>query len=312
MINQRLNEPSAQGYSRSPARTTEHRFFSNTSLFGRQPVGRQEFFEPNVRYRTDKAVSRSLGFDPLIGMDRCSCSASSIADLQRNHLLSLLRPESQQRLQPLLTVVDVDFGEYVSRANQPNSTVYFPLSCVTSSLKTTEDGITMEMATVGHEGFVGLSLLFGAEQEPMDSIAQIDGEALSMSAKDFLHTIEDATIGLREILMLYAQALLSQVVQNAACNRAHSIEQRCARWILMTHERTRKDSFILGHLFIAYMLVIPEAAVTGAMETLVQAHLITYTRNRIHILNREQLEKASCECYGVIKRGYDRLLDTAR
>ncbi len=236
--------------------------------------------------------------------------ACSLGDLQRNHLLSLLQPESQQRVRPLLTVVDVPLGEYVSRADQPNSTVYFPLSCVTSSLKTTEDGITMEMATVGHEGFVGLSLLLGAEQ-PMDSIAQIDGEALSMSGKDFLHTIEDATIGLREILLLYAQALLSQVVQNAACNRAHSIEQRCARWILMTHERTRKDSFILGHPFIAYMLVVPETAVTRAMETLVQAQLITYTRNRIHIVNREQLEEASCECYGVIKRGYDRMLENA-
>ena len=237
--------------------------------------------------------------------------ASSLADLQRNHLLSLLRPESQHRVQPSLTVVDIHFGQGLSTADQFTSTVYFPLSCVTSSLKATEDGVTMEMATVGNEGFVGLSLLFGTKQEPMDSIAQIDGEALSMSAKDFSHTLEDATIGLRTILLLYAQALLSQVAQNAACNRAHIIEQRCARWILMTQDRTRKESFFLGHLFISYMLIVPQPTVSRAMETLANAKLITYTYDTIDILNRQQLEKASCECYGDIKRGYDRILDAA-
>ena len=171
--------------------------------------------------------------------------ASSLADLQRNHLLSLLSPESQQRIRPLLTLVDVHLGQGISTADQPTSTVYFPLSCVTSSLTTTEEGVTMEMATVVTK-FVGLSLLFGTEQEPMDSIAQIDGEALSMSAKDFSHTLEDATIGLRTILLLYAQALLSQVVHNAACNRAHSIEQRCARWILMSQDRTQNSRSSLG------------------------------------------------------------------
>ena len=217
--------------------------------------------------------------------------ASSLADLQRNHLLSLLRPESQQRVRPLLTLVDVHLGQSLSAADQPTSTVYFPLSCVISSLRTTEEGITMEMATVGNEGFVGLSRLLGFEQEPMDAVAQIDGEALSMSTKDFLHTIEDATIGLRTILLLYAPALLSQVVHNAACNRAHSIEQRCARWILMTHYRTRKKSFFLGHRFISYMLVVPQATVNRAMETLANAKLITYTYDRIDILNREQLKR---------------------
>jgi hypothetical protein len=153
--------------------------------------------------------------------------------------------------------------------------------------------------------------LFGTEQEPIDAVAQIGGEALSMSTKDFLHTSEDATIGLRVILLLYAPGLLSQVVHNAACNRAHSIEQRCARWILMTHYRTRKESFFLGHRFISYMLVVPQATVNRAMETLANAKLITYTYDRIDILNRQQLEKASCVCYCDIKRGYDRILDAA-
>ena len=155
--------------------------------------------------------------------------APSIADLQRNHLLSLLKPEIQQRLLPMLNLVTVEIGQFVLHAHRPTSTVYFPLSFVTSTLKTMEDGITMEIATVGNEGFVGMPLFFGSQQEPLDSIAQIGGEALTMSAKDFNSMIENATTGLRKLLLLYAQAEFSQVVQNAACNRAHSIEQRCAR-----------------------------------------------------------------------------------
>jgi CRP-like cAMP-binding protein len=172
--------------------------------------------------------------------------------------------------------------------------------------------LTLEMATVGNEGFVGVPLLLGAQQETMDSVAQIGGEALSMSAEDFLNTIEDATTGLRKILLLSTQATFSQVIQNAACNRAHSIRQRCAKWILMTQDRVQAKSFILGRHFISYMLVVPEAIVTSTMEMLSKADLITYIGGRIHVLNRELLEEASCECYGVIKREYDRLLKTAR
>jgi CRP-like cAMP-binding protein len=188
--------------------------------------------------------------------------------------------------------------------------VYFPLSFVTSTLKTMEDGITMEMATVGNEGFVGMPLFFGSQQEPLDSIAQIGGEALTISAEDFNNMIEDATTGLRKVLLLYAQAEYSQVVQNAGCNRAHSIEQRCARWILMTQDRVHQESFVLGHQFISYMLVVPEAIVTSILETLSKAKLITYIGGKIRVLDRPHLLNVSCECYSDIKREYERLLHT--
>ena len=128
--------------------------------------------------------------------------APSIADLQRNHLLSLLKPEIQQRLLPLLNLVTVEIGQFILYADRPTSTVYFPLSFVSSSLKTLEDGITMEIATIGNEGFVGMPLFFGSQQEPIDSIAQIGGEALTMTAKGFHKTVEDATTGMRNIMML--------------------------------------------------------------------------------------------------------------
>jgi hypothetical protein len=179
---------------------------------------------------------------------------------------------------------------------------------VSSSLKTLEDGITMEMATIGNEGFVGMPLFFGSQQDPLDSIAQIGGQALTMSAKDFHNTIEDATTGLRNILLLYTQAVFSQVVQNAACTRAHSIEQRCARWILMTQDRVHEESFILGSHFISYMLVVPEAIVTSTIEILSKAKLISYIGGKIRVLDRPHLKHVRCECYGDIRREYDRLL----
>jgi CRP-like cAMP-binding protein len=235
----------------------------------------------------------------------------STADLQRNHLLCLLKPETQQRLLPLLNLVPVEIGQFILQAERPTSTVYFPLSFVSSTLKTMEDGITMEIATIGNEGFVGMPLFFGSQQEPLDSVAQIGGEALTMSAEDFNNTIDDATTGLRKLLLLYAQAEFSQVVQNAACNRAHSMEQRCARWILMTQDRVHDQSFILGHHFISYMLVVPETTVASILETFSKAKLISYVGGRIRVLDRPHLKNVSCECYGDIKREYERLLDTA-
>ena len=236
---------------------------------------------------------------------------SSIADLQRNYLLCLLKPEIQQRLLPMLNLVAVEIGQFVLQANRPTSIVYFPLSFCSSSLKTTEDGITIEIATVGNEGFVGMPLFFGSQHEPLDSIAQIGGEGLTMSAEDFNNTIEDATTGLRKILLLYAQAVFNQVVQNAACNRAHSIEQRCARWILMTQDRVHDEAFILGSHFISYMLVVPEPIVHSTIETLSKAKLISYIGEKIRVLDRPHLKNVSCECYDVIKREYERLLHTA-
>jgi hypothetical protein len=212
-----------------------------------------------------------------------------VSSLQRNHLLSLLKPEVQQRLLPLLTLVSIDIGEILAEADRITSTVYFPLSLVASSLRTTEDGVTVEMITVGNEGFVGLPLLLGSGHDPLRCIVQIDGEGLTMSAEDFIDTIEDGTTGLRNILLLYTQAALNQVIHNATCNRVHSIAQRCARWILMTQDRVQKESFILGGNFVSYMLAAPEAAVTSAMGTLSKANLLTYVGGKIHVLNRPHL-----------------------
>jgi Crp-like helix-turn-helix protein len=239
-------------------------------------------------------------------------SAMDASFLQRNHLLSLLKPEVQQRLLPLLKPVTISIGQIVSKANRPVSTVYFPLSFVSSSLRTTEDGITREIATVGNEGFVGLPLLLGTQYDPLDAIAQIGGEGLSMAAKDFISAIDDGGTGLRNILQLYTQANIVQVIQNAACNRSHNIERRCARWIIMTQDRCQEDSFILGHHFVTYMLNASQDVVMKTMTALTKANLITYSGGRISVLDRPRLKEASCSCYDVVNREYHRLLGTRK
>jgi CRP-like cAMP-binding protein len=203
--------------------------------------------------------------------------------------------------------VTVNVGEFLSQADLPISTVYFPLSLVASCIKTMEDGVTLEVATVGNEGFVGTPLILGSQHELVDSIVQIDGKAISMPAEDFREAVEDRTNDWERILLRYTQAAFSQVVQNMACSRSHTIEQRCARWILMTHDRVQRQSFLLGHMFLSYMLAVSETSVKNALQTLSEANLINVS-SEIEVLDREGLEKASCECYGVIKREYDQLL----
>jgi CRP-like cAMP-binding protein len=234
-------------------------------------------------------------------------SSFSPADLDQNRLLSLLPPEVLKRVLPLLKRVTINVGEFLLQTDLPISTVYFPLSLVSSSIKTMDDGVTVEVATVGNEGFVGTPLLLGSQHELMDSVVQIDGEAIAMSAEDFRQTVEDRRSAWGKTLLRYTQASFSQALQNLACNRTHTIEQRCARWILMTHDRVQRQSFLLGHVFLSYMLAAPESGITNAMKTLSQANLIKVLP-KIQVLDREGLENASCVCYGIIKREYDQLL----
>jgi CRP-like cAMP-binding protein len=237
-------------------------------------------------------------------------SSPSPIILPPNRLLSLLTNDVRQQMLPMLHQVTLKTGEFLAQANQPVSTVYFPLSFVASSIKTMKDGVTIEVATVGNEGFIGMPLLLGSESETIDTIVQVDGEALSMSAKDFSQTLGDGSSGLRSILLRYAQAAFSQVIQNAACNQSHTIERRCARWILMTQDRVGEPSFMLGHHYLSFMLAAPKERVTSALETLPKNGLV-HDGHRLQVLDRERLEQASCDCYRIIKHEYDRLLSAS-
>jgi CRP-like cAMP-binding protein len=196
---------------------------------------------------------------------------------------------------------------------EPNSrisTIYFPLGAVASELSTMGDGTTVEVATIGKEGMLGVPVLLGGDTISLHMIAQIPGPALAMTRENFERTFNGG--GEAPILLRYIQALLTQIAQQSACNRSHVIEKRCARWILMTHDRVQRPEFPLTHEFLAYMLGARRASVSIAASTLAKKKLISYTRGSIHVLNRNRLEKASCECYGVIKREYERLLSSDR
>jgi CRP-like cAMP-binding protein len=180
-----------------------------------------------------------------------------------------------------------------------------------SMLNFIDDGRAIEVGTIGPEGFVGLPVLFGAESAPSTTLVQVPGEGSRMTAAAFRSALGECP-GFFALLMRYAQAFLNQVAQSATCNRLHSVEERCARWLLQTQDRVNGDTdFPLTQEFLAQMLGVRRPTVSIAAGMLQQAGLIRYVRGQMRILDRERLEAASCECYGIIRRGYERLVGAA-
>jgi CRP-like cAMP-binding protein len=224
-----------------------------------------------------------------------------------NRLLTALPPEAQARLLPHLERVALRLKDILYEPNEPIRHVYFPLNGVTSLLSLADDGQAVEVGTVGNEGLVGLAVFLGAERTPGRALSQVPGEALRMTTEAF--TAATTPEGpLRALLHRYTQALMVEMAQSAACNRLHPMAQRCARWLLMTHDRVEADQFLLTQEFLAQMLGERRAQVNAAAGRLRQAGLIRYTRGTITVLNRPGLEEAACQCYGIIKTEYDRLL----
>jgi CRP-like cAMP-binding protein len=170
-----------------------------------------------------------------------------------------------------------------------------------------EDGAAVEVGTVGNEGFSTVDLLTGSEIATETTICQIPGEALRMPTAKFMEAIAGDT-PLRRITLRYLQAYLSQVSQSVACNRLHSIEQRFARWILISHDRVPGDELQLTQEFLADMLGVYRPSVSLVARTYQQAGLIKYTRGRITILDRAGLEEACCECYAVVRKNFERAI----
>lgn len=196
--------------------------------------------------------------------------------------------------------------QVLCEANEPIRYVYFPLSGLVSLVNATINGATIEVAMVGHEGLVGLSVFFGNETMPLTAVVQMPGEAFRISAATLR---EEARRNgpLVEQVHLFAHALLAQVAQSAACLSHHSVSQRCARWLLMTHDRVGGRELELTQDLLAQMLGVRRASVSAAAAKLQKAGLIRYRRGHVTVVDREALERASCECYGIIKAEYDRL-----
>jgi CRP-like cAMP-binding protein len=231
--------------------------------------------------------------------------------LGRNRLLLTLEstaPDDAEWLSSRLTSVDMRLGHVLAPAGGEFDAVYFPVTAVISVIGRMCDGGAAEIGTVGSEGAVGISVILDAPPAPHETVAQIPGIALAIRAAELQQGMRDRP-ALRHLLLRYVHEYLMQVAQTAACNRLHGIEQRCARWLLMTHDRVGEaDEFPLTQAYLAIMLGVRRAGVTVAAGALQTAGLITYHRGGIRVIDRVGLEGAACECYRLVRRRFDRLI----
>ena len=224
-----------------------------------------------------------------------------------NRLLASLPQEDYERLLPHLSPVAFTLGEVVYESGARMDHIYFPTTAIISLLYMMENGASAEMGVAGHEGLVGVALFMGGDTMPNRAVVQSAGGAVRMRAKVLQE--EFARGGaFQRLLLRYTQALLTQMSQTAVCNRLHAIEQQLCRWLLLSHDRLDSDELVMTQELIANMLGVRREGVTAAAGRLQDGGLISYSRGRIRILDRPGLEAAVCECYGVVKDEYDRLL----
>jgi CRP-like cAMP-binding protein len=225
----------------------------------------------------------------------------------RNRLLSILPTEEIERLLPSLESVPLLSGMSIYEPNVRITHVYFPLSGIVSMTSDMREG-TVEVGTVGREGMTGLPLVLGATTMPTRAFVQVPGHAYRMRDEDLFAVMRESS-RFERLLRRYALVLFDQAAQHAACNRLHALEERCARWLLMTHDRVDGDVLSLKQQFLAEMLGVHRPAVTLAAGALQKAGVIRYTRGKVTVLDRPALERASCECYAIIARRGKQLLD---
>ena len=226
----------------------------------------------------------------------------------QNRLLRSLPPDDYARLRPHLQPAEFKYKLSLYRPDERIEFVYFIETGVASLVNTMKNGNAAEVGTIGNEGIVGLPVIFGDSQAPTSVYMQVAGHGLRMKAKTFWQEMQNS-ISLRTAMLHYAHAFFNQVAQSAACNTFHLLEKRCCRWLLMTRDRMQSDEFPLTQEFLAMMLGVQRPGVTLAAGALQRAGLIHYTRGNVTILDHAGLIKRSCECYGVSKREFDRLLE---
>jgi CRP-like cAMP-binding protein len=224
-----------------------------------------------------------------------------------NRLLGLLTPRDYERLRPFLERIPLEYRQSLYAANKPIGFVHFIETGVGSLVNTMENGQAAEVGTIGNEGVVGLPLVFGDDTAPMNVYVQVPGVGLRMTATRFKAELARSA-SMQAVMLRYAHAFFNQVAQSAACNHFHSLQQRCCRWLLMTHDRMQEDEFLLTQEFLAMMLGVQRTGVTAAAGALQRDGLIRYRRGNVTILDRRGLMQRSCECYGLSKKEFDRLL----
>ena len=223
-----------------------------------------------------------------------------------NRILSSLPPEDYRRILPDLETVPLKFRVSLHEPGDKMPYVYFPNTGVISTLTVLGDGSAVEIATIGNEGMTDLSVFLGLEESDSRLLIQVPGTAMRMESRRFRDYVEQIPI-LRALLGYYVVSMFALVAQSAACNRMHPMVKRCARWLLMTHDRVDAADFPMTHHFLSTMLGVPRPSVSVAAEALRDAGFITYHRGKVTVRDRPGLEAASCECYRVIRERFDRL-----
>ena len=227
-----------------------------------------------------------------------------------NKLLAMVPREELESISPDLEPVDLPAKLVLHEPLEQITHVYFVNGGVASLVNEPDNGDIVEMATIGSEGMVGFPILLRTDSIPSRCLVQIPGDGLRMKTADFERALPRVP-QLHELLLRYTMALINQIAQTTACNRLHEVQERCARWLLQTHDRIEGDSFSLTQEFLSQMLGVHRPTVSVAAAMLQTAGLIRYTRGQITIADRPGLEAASCSCYRNIADEYERLLNGA-
>ena len=225
----------------------------------------------------------------------------------RNHLLAALPSGVLAQLLPEMQPIALNLREVLHVAETSIKAVHFVEAGWVSMIARLENGLSAEVGLVGREGMVGLPLVFGVETFDVEALVQGQGTALRMGARAFRHALDEHP-SLRALLFRYGEFMRAQLTQTAACNGNHGLEQRLARWLLMSHDRAGNDQFAMTHEFMATMLCVHRPSVTIAARLLQRAGLIRYGSGSVTVVDRRGLEAAACECYGAVRRQHQKLL----
>lgn len=226
---------------------------------------------------------------------------------RQNRLLAALPEAEWARWQGQLEAVEMPLGQVLYESGSTLSHVYFPTTAIVSLLYVMEDGSSAEIAVVGREGLVGISLFMGGASTPSRAVVQSAGQGFRLRSNLMLEEFNRAGPAMH-LLLRYTQALITQMAQTAVCNRHHSLDQQLCRWLLLSLDRLPSNELVMTQELIANMLGVRREGVTEAAGHLQAAGLIQYRRGLITVLDRPGLEQRTCECYAVVKREYDRLL----
>jgi CRP-like cAMP-binding protein len=239
-----------------------------------------------------------------------SLAVPNVPDPRKNHLLAALPDAEWQRWLPQLEAVELPLGKVLYESGTTLSHVYFPTTSIVSLLYVMENGASAEIAVVGNEGIVGVSLFMGGESTPSRAVVQSAGHGYRLRSQSIKEEFKSAPV--LHLLLRYTQALITQMAQTAVCNRHHTLDQQLCRWLLLSLDRLPGSELVMTQELIANMLGVRREGVTESALKLQAAGLIRYARGHITVVDRVGLEHRTCECYAVVKKEYDRLLPDRR